>query len=366
MTVMFGNKVFNSEVFAKYLNRLPSERKDELIKSKVLVLNAVLDDLFKGDQTGTYYSTIPFHGRIGGEAVNYDGETDILANETDTYKQGVVSFGRANAWVEKDFSDDIAATNFMDNVIAQVKEYWDGQITDTIMAIIKGIFNMTGKKHEDFVTKHTYDASVIGDGKMSATTLNSAIQRASGDKKAKFTLVFMHSVVATNLENLKLLQFLTQTDALGIERPLPLAHWNGRLVIVDDGMPVEEVPATESVGVEGEDGYVPAQAAYTKYTTFIFGEGMLRFADLKPKVPHEVSRDPSKNGGQTTLYSRMRMAVSPYGISFTNKKVASFSPTNAEFEDGANWELINNGLTGDKFATIDHREIAIARIYSRG
>ena len=47
----------------------------------------------------------------------------------------------------------------------------------------------------------------------------------------------MHSVVATHLENLKLLEYMKYTDADGIERSLDLATLNGRLVLIDDTMP---------------------------------------------------------------------------------------------------------------------------------
>ena len=41
----------------------------------------------------------------------------------------------------------------------------------------------------------------------------------------------MHSQVATNLENLQLLEYLKYTDANGIQRDLTLATLNGRTVI---------------------------------------------------------------------------------------------------------------------------------------
>ena len=77
-----------------------------------------------------------------------------------------------------------------------------------------------------------------------------------------------------------------------------------------------------------------------------------------------MQRDPAKNGGQTTLYSRQRKLYAPYGISFTKSSVASLSPTNAEFELGANWTLVNDGGSSKKY--IDHKAIPIARIISRG
>ena len=73
------------------------------------------------------------------------------------------------------------------------------------------------------------------------------MQKAGGDNKNIFQLAFMHSVVATNLENLQLLEYLKYTDASGIQRNLSLATLNGRLVIIDDGLPTEQVVSTEPV-----------------------------------------------------------------------------------------------------------------------
>lgn len=344
----FDSKSFNAEAFAGYVETLPQQNKNELVKSKVIRQSQRIKDLLS-TQTGSFYGTIPLFGRIDGDALNYDGGTDITATSMDTFEQSVIAVGRAKAWVERDFSADITAgVNFMDEVAKQVATYWDDVDTGIVMSILKGVFAMTGTKNADFVAAHTHDISAEGEGLISATTLNTAIQKASGDKRAKFGLVFMHSAVATNLENLNLLNFLKYTDEQGVQRPLPMASWNGRLVIVDDGMPVETTDAG------------------TKYTTYIFGEGAFDFADLGVEVPYEMARDASKNGGQTTLYSRKRVCYAPYGISFTKKSVATMSPTNAELENGANWALINNGKSGSDLKSINHKDIAIARIISLG
>lgn len=47
----------------------------------------------------------------------------------------------------------------------------------------------------------------------------------------------MHSTVATNLENLQILKYFTQTDANGMQREVGMATWNGRVVFIDDSMP---------------------------------------------------------------------------------------------------------------------------------
>ena len=172
--------------------------------------------------------------------------------------------GRAKAWVEKDFSHDITGgIDFMDNVAQQVVEYWQDIDQDTLLAILKGVFSMTSTKGAAFVAKHSYTV----DGPMGATTLNSATAKACGDRKKRFSMIFMHSAVATNLENLNLLTALKYTDKEGVTRDLTLYTWNGKLVITDDGMPVEEVP--ESASGKGD--------GYTLYTSYVLGEGAIEY-----------------------------------------------------------------------------------------
>ena len=233
---------------------------------------------------------------------------------------------------------------------------------------------LTGKDDKVFVDEHTYDITDVTakdkDGNVKnvaqADTLNTAIQKAAGDNKSKFTMAIMHSTVATNLENLKLLKYMTQTDANGVERELTLATWNGRLVLIDDSMPTEEVAAVEESGTSGNPGYIPAQPAYTKYTTYVLGDGAFDYEDIGAKVPYEMYRDPKKHGGEDTLYMRQRKVFAPYGISFTRKSMVAKSPTDDELANGANWELVNNGKAGSAKKTIKHKAIPIARIISRG
>lgn len=254
----------------------------------------------------------------------------------------------------------------MANVRNQINRYWNDVDQGTLLAVFEGIFAMsetgTGKvrtANAEFVDKHTYDISgeTTQEGqRMGATSLNVAIQKACGDNKQKFSLVICHSTVATNLENLKLLAYLKYTDAEGIERDLGMGTWNGRLVIVDDSMPIEVIPA-----VPASDG-VPAQDAYTQYTSYVLGEGAVGFEPVGAKVPYEMVRDAKTRGGEDTLISRRRNAVSVAGISYLKAVQKTNSPTDAELKNGKNWSLVSNGDN----KTIDHKAIPIARIISRG
>lgn len=387
----FNSKTFNPQAFAAYSQRIPQLKKNELLRSKALKGNSAIREAFSS-QTGTGYAIIPMYGLLGGEVLNYDGTTDIDPATTGTYEKGVVVVGRAQAWLESDFSEDITGgAGFMDNVAAQVSDYFDGVDQATLLAILKGIFNMTGEGGGDFVEKHTYDITSQGEGLIDAATLNKAVQKACGDNKNRFTLAVMHSAVATNLENLNLLEYLKYTDSNGISRDLTLATWNGRAVLIDDSMPSNEVEAvyalTEDVALDpsktyytqadgvytpvtepdvGDIGtyYEVSQPGYTTYTTYLLGAGAFDYEDIGTLNPYEMYRNPVAGGGQDILFVRQRKCFSPCGISYTRASQKTLSPTDEELAKGENWELVNDGEEDKTY--IDHRSIPIARIISRG
>lgn len=354
----FDSKSFNEKAFKYSVEhpRITNLKTNELKKSKALKGSKDIRDVFSS-QNGTVYAEIAMKGLLDGQAVNYDGQTDIEATSTKTFNRGVVVVGRAKAWVEKDFSDDISGENFMDNVADQVAEYKDGLDQDTMLAILEGIFAMTGAKNLEFVNNHTHEV----EGAVDSTTLNTAMNKACGANKKKFRMIFMHSDVSTNLENLKLLKHLVYTDAEGIERPLDLAAWNGRLVITDDDMPTKVV---EESGTDGQPDYVPA---HTEYTSYVLGDGAIDYEDIGAKKPYEMARDAKTNGGEDTLYMRQRKVFAPFGISFTKAKMATNSPTDEELKDGSNWAVVHSGESvAANRSYINHKAIPIARIISWG
>lgn len=386
----FDSKSFNEKAFKYSVDRIPNLKMNELKKSRALTGNEDIRKVF-ADEDGTAYARIAMRGLLEGDAVNYDGQTDITATSTKTFERGVVVVGRAKGFVEKDFSYDVTGgKDFMQNVAEQISDYKDGLDQDTILAVLKGIFSMTGAKNLEFVNKHTTEVK----GNIQATTLNTATNKACGANKKKFALVFMHSDVATNIENLNLLEHLKYTDKDGITRELDLGTWNGKLVIIDDDMPTKEVETTYvktadkaivpgktyytksstkytvvSNPVEGSlgDYYEVSDEAHTEYTTYVLGIGAIDFEDVGVKVPYEMDRNPSKNGGQDTLYIRQRKVFAPFGISYEKKSQASLSPTDKELENGSNWDLVNSGEESEEDRSyINHKAIPIARIISRG
>lgn len=330
----FDSKTFNSEVFLQYLKRIPDTKKNELLKCGVLVNNPDLVQSLN-EQVGGNFVVRPFKGLIGGTPVNYDGKTDISASNSTTYKQGMVVVGRAAGFTEKDFSYEVTGVDFMSNVATQLAKFWEDIDQGTLISILKGIFGI-----EDFAKTHLYDAQ----GEIGVTTINTAVQKACGDRKNTFSVAIMHSVVATQLENLQILEYVKYTDASGIERPTNLATINGKLVFIDDSMPYEET----------EDG--------VEYITYVLGAGAFEYSDVGVKVPVEMARDPKVNGGEDTLYSRQRKVFAPAGFSFEIGNIATDSPTDEELETASNWALITDA-SGTK--TYPVKAIPICAIKTR-
>jgi hypothetical protein len=158
----FDSKLFNGEVFQKYVDRVPNLKLNELLKSRAIVSRQDLAGAMS-DQVGGNYLTTPLKGLISGSMpLNYDGVTDITSQTTQTFSHSRVVYGRANAWTEKDFSYDITGgVDFMENVAQQVAEYWDEIDQATIIAILTGVFSMSDTEGARFVATHTHDITAV-------------------------------------------------------------------------------------------------------------------------------------------------------------------------------------------------------------
>ena len=404
MPAVFNAKYWNDEVFQAYMSTLPHERLNMLLKSGAIRKRQELAAALS-EQTGGNYLTTPMTGRIGGAAVNYDGQTNITLDGLGTFDHSRIVVGRAKGWQELDFTFDITGgKDFMAEIAAQVSDYWDDIDEDTLTYIMSGIFAMTGAGNVDFVNNHTHDIrNVLNSanklGQFDATTLNTAMQKASGDRKGNFSMVIMHSAVATNLENLNLLTYIKENDANGMQRDTGMATLNGRLVMIDDNVPHTTVPntykaTTDAALASGKTYYTrsgsgTSQSPYVytavtspaaeslanyyevddpehiEYTTFVLGAGAIEYTNCGAKVPSEVDRDPKTNGGVDMLYTRQRKCWAPYGISFTKASMASASPTDAELANGANWALVKDTDASNP-TYFPHKYIPIAQIKSRG
>lgn len=340
MPGMYLNMPFDQELFIRAWHEAPDPVKTALLNSGVLAPDPLISNQLSRD--GNLF-TIPFYNILEGDPVNYDGATDITSTETSGGSQTGVAYGRAKGFTARNFVAELSGSDPMGHIAASVGRYWDKYRQKLIVDLLVGVFGITGDAAWAKHTVNLADGTTAAPHLIEATTLGEAATDVLGDNKEKFALAIMHSQVAKQLEKLEVLEFWKQTDANGIERPMRIGSANGFTVIVDDSVPVK-------AATTGETGK-PAE-----YTTFLLGEGVLRQGDGRLDIPVEIARDAAKNGGQDTLYTRIREAIHPNGFSFIVPSSGwTESPTDAQLTAKANWKR-----------QFDAKAIPMAQIITQG
>lgn len=338
------NFPFDSEIFNYSWKNTPDMVLTSMIQSGAVVRDAEIERLIAN---GSNFFTTPYYDVLGGDEQNYNGATDFAYDQLSGGTYSGCVYGRMKAWKAISFIKDFnSGADPMAQIVAGVANYWIKKRQERLIGLLEALFGITGDAdwslhiHDVATATGTVtEANLIG-----ATTLNDTAVKANGDNAGEYSLAIMHSVVANRLANLQLLQFSKYTDASGITRNLPLAQVNGYTVIVNDNVPVDTkityaittdvalatgktyytrsattpyvYTAVASPDVDDILTYYEKSDGADEYTTYLLGNGAIRFANAPVDVPSEMDRNPEKFGGVDMIYTRLREAMVPYGFSF--------------------------------------------------
>ena len=328
---------FDKEVFNYSWKNTPDLFLDNILASGAVQRDSEIARLISN---GSNAYVVPFYNNLGGDEQLYDGETDFTYDTiTGGHYKGVV-YGRMKAWDAISFIKDFnSGADPMGQIVQGVATYWQKKRQERLVGLLETVFNISGDT--DFAT-HTLDiasaTTTVGEENIvGATTIGDEIVKDNGDNATGYSLAIMHSKVAQDLANLQLLEFSKYTDERGITRALPIADINGMTVIVNDGVPVD---------TSGDN---------PKYTTFILGNGAIKFEEAPVDIPVEMDRNPEKAGGKDMIYTRLRETFAPYGFSFTEdvSTNANIAVPDSILLDPANWER-----------HIDAKAVMMARVIS--
>lgn len=322
MAGMNLNFPYDAEIFNYDWKNTPDIVLTNMIASGAVVEDAEIARLIAN---GSNFFTTPYYDLLGGNEQVYNGVNDFTY---DTLKGGTYSgvvYGRMKAWDAVSFIKDFnSGADPMAQIVSGVAQYWIKARQTRFIGLLNAIFGITDVDFANHTlniasaTTTATDANRIG-----ATTINDATVKANGDHATGYSLAIMHSVVANKLANLQLLEFSKYTDASGITRPLPIGVVNGMTVIVND-----LVPTKDSATATGEK----------EYTTFVLGQGAIRFASAPVDTPSEMSRNPEKAGGKDMIYTRVRECFAPYGFSFKGDVTTDVGVPDSVLLDSKNWE----------------------------
>lgn len=314
---------YDSEIFNYSWKNTPDLVLLNMLASGAVVFDAEIARLISN---GSNFFTVPFYNELGGAEGVYNGVNDIATTTLDGGAMSGVVFGRQKGWNAKSFIKDFnSGADPMAQIVAGVARYWQKKRQARLIGLLTAIFGITGDA--DW-TLHTTDiatdgATVTDANKIGVTSIADATIKANGDHADGYSMAIMHSVVASRLANLQLLEYKKYTDPNGITSNLPIGTINGMTVIVNDNVPVAD--SASATGAK-------------EYTTYILGAGSIGIADAPVDVPSEMDRDPAKYGGQDFIYTRVRECMHPYGFSFKGDYTTDVGVPDAVLLASASWE----------------------------
>lgn len=259
-----------------------------LVQSGIMQHSPEFDQLASGPNT---LINMPFWNDLTGdpEVMADTGETTpgkLTANKDVARKQGWVKSYGANA-----LAGHLAGDDPMRAIAELFASYWARQNQNILLSILDGVFasaTMSDKVHD--ISAEAGDAALL-----SGNTLLDAFQ-LMGDAKDLLTGIMIHSAVENHLAK----QGLKEGEINGIRVP----QWQGKTVIVDDGMPFD---TTTGVGV-----------------AYIFGAGAIAYGNgSDPNILQtEVVRKGLSLAGEDILVNRRLPLIHPRGVKWTETNVA--------------------------------------------
>ncbi len=231
-------------------------------------------------------------------------------------------FLRQKGWGSEDIAGILAGSDPMRAIGDLVGDFWARDFQTTVISLLKGVFSaasMSGNVSDIAVTS----GSPTTASKFTSLTFIAATQKM-GDSRSKLKAVAMHSAVEAALLGNDDIDYIHDSDG-----KLVMTQYKGLNVVVDDSLPVETV------------------AGNPVYTTYIFGEGAIAYAENTEPKPidggigtwyQEMAREALQ--GLSLMVNRRDFVLHPRGVKFTDNSVAAETPTNAELEIGTNWERV--------------------------
>lgn len=320
---------YDEDIFNKVYTTEPDPTTLVLLESGAVVEDSQIANLIAD---GGNYFTMPFYKTLEGNEVNYDGVTDITADGNDSGIFHGVVYGRAKGWKAVDFVKDFSTADPMRAILNQVQKWKSKKMQTRLIGILNAVLGITGTGATASWENHKKDicsatSTITDDNKISLTTLRSLAREANGDQANGYALAIMHSEVAGRLEDLQVTNFYRYNKD-GMEYDVNVGRSGNLMILVTDEVPAEVNQTTNA----------------TEYTTYVLGKGAIATANAPVDRPSEVSRDPSKQGGMSYLWTRYRHCFHPYGFSFEMANLP-VSPTDAQLSTSANWSIVYDPKT---------------------
>jgi len=300
--------IIEPELFTSYVIQRTLE-KSELISSGIVQNDPEFDNLASGPNT---LVNMPYWNDLTGDSEVMDDEGNLTAGKITAGQDVARKHGRAKMWGANDLTALLSGSDPMGAIGDLVSNYWAREMQKILLATLKGVFNSSSMVQKILdITNETGEASLLtGETFIDAT-------QVMGDAKDALTGVMMHSAVEAYLAKRDLIEYVQES-----EQDTRVPYFMGKRVIVDDAMPYD------TVNKIGE--------------MYLFGNGAIALGNgSHPKIVQtETFRKSDSLSGEDYLINRRIFILHPRGVKWTEASVAKVFPTNAEIENGQNWQLV--------------------------
>ena len=289
-------EVFNPYVIAE-VNRL-----DTFVQSGIIAPDSQLDSLAS---TGGTLINMPYFNDLVGDSEELSDSSPLSVSGISASQDAARLQMRGRAWSANELAGSLSGTDPMAVIASKVAKFWTGQRSKILFSTLKGIETALAATNVYDISAEVGELAVI-----SGSTTVDAKQKL-GDNADKLAAFGMHSAVYSKLQKDNLIVYTTTSDG-----KIAFPTYLGYRIVIDDSTPVTS-------GV---------------YTSYLFGAGAIGLGNGAAPTPTEVDRDSLQ--GDDILINRQHFVLHPRGVKWTNASVVGKSPTMAEIETAANWELV--------------------------
>jgi len=247
---------------------------------------------------------MPFWQDLTGADEVIDDTGALTINKIDSEKDVAAVLQRGKVFGASDLSGDMAGNDPMTAIGDLFAGYWARRFQDVLISVLGGAMGAAS------MAANVLDISGLTAGaeNFDGEAFVDAGARL-GDHQDNLVAAAVHSATYTVMKKQDLIDFVEDS-----ENGTPIATYMGKRLIVDDGMPL----------------------ATDVYTSYLFANGAIGYAEGTPKVPAAVDRDELAGGGTEYIVNRRRFVLHPRGVKWVGSPAGS-SATNAELATGTNW-----------------------------
>lgn len=298
------SKAIIPEVFNDYVQET-STKTNRFIQSGITTSNFDIGNQLL--QPGNVL-TMPYINDLDGKPQVWNDKHDIEVSSTTTGTQYGFKFAQVKSFGRTDWSKIYSGAPIDQVIASRFGAYWTRVDQHNLLNVVKGAFNNT-----DIATAKMFDDSANSFGArgfLATTALMGDLQDNS------FSVIAVNSATYAQMKaNQMLDKQIPQNQVV-----LPFGSYNGMRILVDDDIPL--------------DGQVA--------TSYIFQTGSVGYKVATPENAVEVFREPSKQGGRTSVINRRLSAAHVMG---TTLSATALGKINDEFDpesltDGTMWDCV--------------------------